>query len=181
MSRVEPLQEENLTPEQQKLFAEIAGTRKRGVGGPFPIWLRNPAVCAPANALGNALRAYGKLDKRLFELMVLVVARHWTAQYEWQVHEVAAVNAGLGREVIEAIRHRHTPFFSRRDEQVVYNLITELNEQKHVSVQSYEEARVELGLDLLIELVSAAGFYTMVAMMLNTFDVEAPDSARPLT
>ncbi len=181
MSRVEGLKFEELTAEQRQLFDEIAGTRKRGVGGPFAIWLRTPAIGNPANQLGNALRAWGKLDKRLFELMVLIVARHWSAQYEWYVHENAALNAGIGREVVDAIRERRKPILAAKDEQLVYDLVTELNESKQVSPTTYENARQELGLDLLIELISAAGFYTMVAMMLNAFDVEAPDGARPLS
>jgi len=36
------------------------------------------------------------------------------------------------------------------------------------------------GLDLFIELVTAIGFYTMVAMMLNAFDAPVPGDARPL-
>jgi 4-carboxymuconolactone decarboxylase len=180
VSRIENLKVEDFTTDQQALVAEIAGTRARGVGGPFAIWLRNPAVCRPANELGNALRARGKLDKRLFELMVLLVARHWSAQYEWYVHEPAALKAGVREEIVQAIRDGRAPSFGRRDEQLVYDLVTELNERKHVSKETYDGACRELGVDMLIELVSAAGFYTLVAMVLNTFDVEAPEGARPL-
>ncbi len=181
MSRVEDLKIEEFTSEQQRLYAEIAGTRKRGVGGPFAIWLRSPAIAHPANQLGNALRVAGKLDKRLFELMVLVIARHWSAQYEWFVHESAALNVGLSGDVIAAIRERRTPAFGRLDEQVVYDLVTELNETKQVSPVTYARGLKELGLDTLIELISAAGFYTMVAMVLNAFDVAAPEGSRPLS
>jgi len=64
------------------------------VRGPFAIWMRNPALADAADKLGTALRK-GKLDVRLFELMVLVIARHWTAQYEWFAHAKHAPKAGL--------------------------------------------------------------------------------------
>src|SRR5437660_12273785 len=85
MARVESLRDEAPTADQQRIARDIASTRSR-VGGPFAIWLRMPAIADAANRLGTALRHQSKIDRRLFELMVLVIARHWDAQYEWYVH-----------------------------------------------------------------------------------------------
>lgn len=179
MGRVANLKLEELSPEQKKLHDEIAGTRGM-VGGPFAIWLRQPAICDPANRFGNALRVHGKLDKRLFELMVCIVARHWGAQYEWWVHANHGQKAGLSVEVIEAIRDKRKPNFTRDDERLVYDLVTELNETKTVSDASYKRGLDALGLDLLIEFFTATAFYSSVAMMLNAFDVSTPDGTKPL-
>jgi 4-carboxymuconolactone decarboxylase len=178
MARVENLKD--LTPDQRRLAAEIASTRGR-VGGPFGIWLRTPAIAEAANRLGNTLRRDSHLDKRLFELMVLVIARHWGAQYEWFVHEPAAREAGLSEDVISALREGEKPAFHRDDEQLVYDVVSELNDTKTLAGQTYERALAGLGLELLIEFISAAAFYTMVAMMLNAFDVATPDGTRPLS
>jgi 4-carboxymuconolactone decarboxylase len=83
--------------EQKRVYQEIGGARGGLVRGPFVIWLRNPEIADLANQFGNSLRLRGKLDKRLFELMVLIVARHWSAQYEWFAHEKAALKAGVRR------------------------------------------------------------------------------------
>ena len=180
MSRVPDLPLEGLTPEQKRVHDQIAGTRGGVVRGPFAIWLRHPALADRANQFGNALRLDGKLDKRLFELMVLIVARRWSAQYEWFAHEQAGLQAGLLPEVVEAIRNRGLPDFARDDERLVYEIITELTETRTLSQASYDRALAALGLDLLIELITAAGFYTLVAMMLNAFDAPVPGGARPL-
>ena len=180
MSRVPDLSLEGLTPEQKRIYSEIAGTRGGVVRGPFAIWLRTPAVAERANQFGNALRLDGRLDRRLFELMVLIVARHWSAQYEWFAHEQAALQAGLSPEVVEAIRDRRLPGLPRDDERLVYEIITELTETRTLSQPSYDRAVALLGLDLLVELITAAGFYTMVAMTLNAFDAPVPGDARPL-
>jgi 4-carboxymuconolactone decarboxylase len=179
MGRVASLKPEELSPEQKKLYDDIAGARGR-VGGPFGIWLRQPALVDPANRFGNALRLHGKLDKRLFELMTIVVARHWGAQYEWFVHADHGRKAGLSDEVVEAIRLKRNPSFARDDEQLVYDIVTELNTTKRLSDASYRRALDFFGLDLLIELITATGFYTLVAMMLNAFEVDTPDGSRPL-
>ena len=179
MARVEQLEPEQLTPEQQRIAKEIASTRSR-VGGPFGIWLRTPAIADAANQLGQTLRRDGKLDKRLFELAVLLLVRHWGAQYAWHVHDAAGRAAGLSDDVIAAIRDKRTPRFAKPDEQLIYDVISELVETKAVSSATYQRALSALGLDLLIELIAVAGFYTMVAMTLNTFEVATPDGSRPL-
>jgi len=180
MARVDHLKPDELSPDQLRLAQEIAATRHR-VGGPFGIWLRTPAIADAANRLGNTLRRDSNLDKRLFELMVLVIARHWGAQYEWFVHEGAARQAGLPDGVIAALREGRTPAFARPDEQLVYDVVRELQTTRTLSDGTYARALATFGLELLIEFISAAGFYTMVAMMLNAFDVATPDGARPLS
>lgn len=179
MGRVASLKPEDLSPEQKKLHDDIAGARGR-VGGPFGIWLRYPDLVDPANRFGNALRLHGKLDRRLFELMTIVVARHWGAQYEWFVHAEAARKAGVADAAIEALRTNRKPDFARDDERLVYDVVTELNETKRLSDARYQRALDFFGLDLLVELITATGFYTLVAMMLNAFDVDTPDGSRPL-
>jgi len=179
MARVEDLKLENLTPEQRAVHDRIAGSRGGVVRGPFAIWLRNPALADAADKLGTTLRK-GKLDVRLFELMVLVIARHWTAQYEWFAHAKHAPKAGLSADVVEAIRNGRKPTFARDDERLIYALVTEMNETRTLSQPTYDRAVAMLGLDLVIELITSIGFYTMVAIMLNGFDAPVPGGERPL-
>jgi 4-carboxymuconolactone decarboxylase len=181
MARVPDVAPEDMTVEQKRVYQEIGGAREGLVRGPFAIWLRNPEIADHANRFGNALRLGGKLDRRLFEIMVLVVARHWSAQYEWFVHEKAGLEAGLTQAVVDAIRTRCAPEFVREDERLVYDTINELNETRTLSQPTYDCALAALGLDLLIELIAGAGFYTMVAMTLNTFDAPVPGGKRPLS
>jgi 4-carboxymuconolactone decarboxylase len=180
MSRLPVLQVENLTSEQKRIYDEIAGVRHGVVRGPFPIWLRIPEIADRANQLGNVLRANGKLDKRLFELMVLIVARRWSAQYEWYAHASSALKEGLSPETVEAIQHRRRPESLREDEQLIYDVITELADTGTLNQPSYDRALAALGHDLLIELITAAGFYTMIALVLNVFDAPVPTGEQPL-
>src|SRR5437899_442698 len=101
---------EELTPEQKELY-DVVGRGRAQVAGPFGVWLRNPPLADAANRVTLALRENGKLDKRLFELIVLTAARAWGASYAWVAHEKAAVKAGLAPEIIEALRLQHKPDF----------------------------------------------------------------------
>ncbi len=179
MSRVPDLDPQAMSAEQQRLYAEIKGPRGN-VGGPFALWIRLPQVADAANRFGNALRLDGKLDRRLFELMVLVIARHWNAQYEWFVHEPAALKAGLAAGVADAIRVGKEPPFERDDERLVAALTAELMETRTVSQATYDRVIAAFGLELFIEMITVAGFYTTAAMMINTFDAPVPGGARPL-
>ena len=178
VARLDPMTMEELSPEQQRVHAELGRTRKR-VGGPFAIWLRNPALAENANRLVQTLREHGKLEKRLFELIVLTVVRHWSAQYAWAAHEPNALAAGLAPDVIAAIRERRKPKFAKADEQLVYDTVTELLDSKALSPASYERLLKQFGLDLTIELITVAGFYGMVATVLKGFDVPTPNGERP--
>jgi 4-carboxymuconolactone decarboxylase len=180
MSRVAELAAAALSPEQKRIHDEIAGVRGGHARGPFAIWLRHPELADAANRLGNVLRRKSRLEPRVFELMVLVVARHWSAQYEWHVHEAAAREAGLPHDVIEAIRGRQRPAFEREQERVVFDAITELNEARALSPATYDRALAAFGLEVLIELIAGAGFYTMVAMTLDAFEAPVPGGGRPL-
>jgi 4-carboxymuconolactone decarboxylase len=168
-----------MSPEQQRLYQAISGPRGN-VGGPFALWLRLPPVADAANAFGNALRLDGKLDRRIFELVVLIVARHWGAQYEWFVHEPAAIKAGLAPEIATAIRDGLEPAYGRDDERVAAALTEELLRTRTVSQAAYDRTLERFGLDLFIELITVIGFYTTAAMMINTFDSPVPGDARPL-
>jgi 4-carboxymuconolactone decarboxylase len=180
MSRLPDLKLEDLTPEQRRIYDDIASVRHGVVRGPFPIWLRTPELADRANQFGNVLRLHGKLDKRLFELMVLIIARHWSAQYEWYAHAPSALKAGVSAETIESIRTRRHYKSLRDDEQLVYDIVTEMIETRKLSQASYDRAFAAFGLEVLIELITAAGFYTMIAMVLNAFDAPAPSGEPPL-
>ena len=121
-----------------------------------------------------------KLERRLLELMILVAARLATAQYAWFIHEPYALKFGIAPDIVEAIRERRTPNFTREDERVVYDLTMELNTTGTLSEASYQRGMAMFGEQVMVELVSAIGFYAMVAMTLNAFAVAPPEGKEGL-
>jgi len=127
MARLEQLERNRLTARQQALYDDIMRTRPRGkLSGPFSVWIHRPDIAEPANALANCFRVSPTLDKRLIELIVLLVCRDANAQYAWSAHFNLAREAGLTGETIEPVRARRRPEFGRDDERIVYDLVTEL-------------------------------------------------------
>ena len=179
MSRLPELDEATLAPEQKRIYGEIKRIRG-GVRGPFAVWLRNAELGECALKLQDMFASRTKLERRLVQLMILVAARLSNAQYAWFIHEPHALSHGIAADIVEAIRERRTPNFTRDDERVVYDLTLELNSSHGLSEASFNRGMAILGEQQMVELVSGVGFYSMVAMTLNAFDVSVPDGGKPL-
>jgi 4-carboxymuconolactone decarboxylase len=180
MTRVPEVLPDQLSPEQRKVHDLIVSTRGGVIRGPFAMWIRNANLAAAANQLGNAVRLEGKLDAKLFELIILVIARQWSAQYEWFAHAQEAARVGLDPAIIEAIRTHRVPSFRSPRETVIYEMVRELIDTRNLSDTTYSCALDMFGIDLVMEVVTVAGFYTLVAMMLKAFDAPVPGGERPL-
>ena len=179
MPRLPELNETELSPEQQTIYDEIMRVRGR-VRGPFLVWLRNADLAEGALKLQDLFASRVKMERRLIQLMILVAARCAGAQYAWHIHEPHALQHGISREIVEAIRERRTPDFTREDERLVYDITLELNTTQRLSDSIFNRGMALFGEQQMVELVSGVGFYGMVAMTLNAFDVEVPDGKKPL-
>lgn len=185
MNRLSPVDCSKLSPEQKELYDSIASgprAKKRkslvdehgNLTGPFNAFLHNPAVGKHWSAIGETLRFRSRLDKRLFELAILIIAVHWRSGHEWAAHSALAHAEGVSDEVIEALRHGHRPVFAREDEQIIHDFVRELAHERRVSDSTYAEAVALIGEDQMVELVNACGYYIALAAMLNAFDVHPP-------
>lgn len=171
MARLPALTFDELTPEQKELWQEIGAVRSGSPGGPFIAWMYKPKIAEGAHLLGNAVRLECQLGRRLLELAVLVVARHWNADYVFAAHVPPGRTAGLSEAVVEAIRTHQSPVFEKDDEKLVYDTVHELLETKKLSDETYERAIDMLGREKLIELVAAVGFYMTCSATVNAFDI----------
>lgn len=179
MSRLPPIDPAVLPPEKRAAYDEILRVRGQ-VRGPFAIWLTSPELCERALSLQDWFPKHAKLERRLLELAILVMARSATAQFAWFVHEPHALRLGISRDIVEAIRVRRTPVFDKEDERLVYDIAHELDATKSLSQATYDRGIALLGAEALVELVSAVGFYVMVAMTLNAFQAQVPGGKLPL-
>ena len=154
-------------------------TRERPVGGPFAPWLLSPGFAHRAQELGAHIRYGTSLEPRLKELAIIVVGAAWRAEYEFAAHGPMAVRAGVSRETVEALARSETPSFERDDERVVYEFARELVEHRRVGEEHYARAVELLGESGTVELVGTLGYYTLVCMTLNAFEVPLGDGMEP--
>ncbi len=180
MSRLPAIDPADYTPEQKSVADAITAGPRGEVRGPFVPLMHNAKAADAVQRMGAFLRFDGTLDGRLRELAIIMVGRVWTAQYEWFAHAKIAADEGLAQDVIDAIANRERPTFKNGDEEIVYNFVTELHETRKVGDATYKAALDLLGEAGVVELIVVCGHYSVISMVLNTFEIEVPGGAKPL-
>jgi 4-carboxymuconolactone decarboxylase len=93
--RFRPLNYDEMTAEQRTMIEHVFRGERASTGGPFNVLLRSPKMGDAAQQFGAEIRFHSSLSPRLREMAILIVARHWTAQYEWYAHKRLALDAGV--------------------------------------------------------------------------------------
>src|SRR6476620_12497701 len=120
----------------------------------------------PVQKVGEYLRCKSELDRRIAELATLIAARQWTQVYEWSAHHPLALKAGLKPEIADAIADGRRPTGMAADEEIVYDLLMETFQNKSVSDVTYERALKQFGEQNLVDLITIAGYYALLGMLM---------------
>jgi 4-carboxymuconolactone decarboxylase len=178
-SRLTDLTRDEMTQDQQRVLDAILSGPRGNLDGPFLAWIHSPDLADRAQELGAFCRYHTQMPLKLSELAILVTAAWWQSQAEWQIHEPIARAAGLDDHIIEALKCGETPKFSELAEQYVYHIGRELYETRRVSQATYDNAVNAFGESAVVELIGIFGYYALVAMTLNVFEVRR-DTSVPL-
>ena len=176
MPRIPP---EKMTEAQKKAAAELAAGPRGELRGPFIALLRSPGLLGSVQKVGEYLRFNCPLDRRVSELATLIAARFWTQQYEWQAHREHAMKAGLDPAIADAIAEGRRPQGMKQDEEIVYELLTETLHNKSVSDATYARAVAKFGEAGVVDLVGLAGYYLMLALIMNMARTALPAGKSP--
>jgi len=181
MTRFKEIPAETMSEAQREVCAQLVAGKRGRVPPPFQALLPSPTLCSRAQSLGEFLRYDTSLSPRLSELAILVTARFWTAQYEWHVHAMMAEKGGLDPKIIAAIAERRDPTpLMKDDERAIYAFARTLHQNHKVDDATYAEAVKQLGERGTVELVGLLGYYTLISMTLNTYEVPVPGGGKPL-
>jgi 4-carboxymuconolactone decarboxylase len=177
--RFKPLTWDQMTPEQKTMTTNVLNGPRRNLGGPFNVLLRSPEMGDLTQKLGEYARFRPSVPAKIRELAIIVAARHWTAQFEWNAHRQAAAQAGLGESTIQAIANRKRPTGMQPDEEVAYNFANELMETKQVSDATFKAAVDKFGEKGVVDIIGVMGYYQMVSMLLNVDRYPLPAGVTP--
>jgi 4-carboxymuconolactone decarboxylase len=164
---------------QQRVHDAIANGPRGGVPPPLQLWLTRPALADVAQRLGQYARYGSSLPAELSELAILVVARHWDAEFEWYTHKPIAVKAGVSAEIIDGIRTGRMPAFDDARQAAVYEFSQAVLRGGDVADAVYDRALDLLGYAALVDLVAILGYYAMIAMTIKVFQIPLPDGVEP--
>jgi 4-carboxymuconolactone decarboxylase len=180
----------DLDEAQRRLYDQlVSGPRQGGpvpltgaggqLEGPFNAMLFAPGTGAPLLGLGTAVRFGSSLTPRAREIATLAVAAHSGSEYELYAHERLGRQAGLTAAECAALRGQQEPGLADPAEQAVLRVTRALLDGGDIPDDLYRTAERRLGRAGLVELVTLAGYYLTLAMLMRVFRVEAPSDAGP--
>ena len=177
--RMPALERSQMTEAQRKAADEIEAGPRGKLQGPYISILRSPGFMEHTQKLGAYVRFESPISMKVREMAALIGARYWTQQFEWFVHVPHALKSGLSQETIDSLRLGHRPARMSKDEDIVYDVITELLHHHGVSDATYARALEEFGEPGIVDLVGTSGYYIMIGMIMNVARTAIPDG-KPL-
>jgi nitroreductase/alkylhydroperoxidase family enzyme len=191
--RLAPLPPGELDAPQRRLYdAVVSSPRGQGgarrllvrddgsLTGPFDAWLRTPVVGGHLERTGMALRTDTVLPAAAREIVVLVVARAWSADFEWWVHGLIARAEGVPASAIEAIESGRRAELEDAGWQAAHDVASELVHRRGLAAATLDRAHAALGERALVEVVTLAGFYQLVSGILVSFRPSGPSAELPV-
>lgn len=163
---------EGMTESQRRIYDDILRTRG-DVRGPFLAWLLSPGMADSAQQLGAFCRYGTTLELHESELLILYVAAHYKCLAEQQIHEPIAQKAGLGDEVLLAIRTDEVPPLKSPRMRLLAEVARSLVVHRTLSDDVFSRAAQVFGEKTMVEIVGIVGYYAFVAYTLNAFDMRA--------
>ncbi len=166
---------EKMNDQQKKYAEEIIKGPRGALYGPFVPLIRSPELMDRAQRIGEYLRYKSAIGNKLSELVILVVARQWSQQVEWYIHEPIAIKVGIKPEVVRAIAEGRRPAGMAEDEEIVYDFCSELHANKSISDATYDRALARFGEQGVMDMLGINGYYTFLAMIMNGTRTAVPD------
>jgi 4-carboxymuconolactone decarboxylase len=176
MARIAIIDRADMNAEQARVY-DAAKASSGPLGGPYYAYIRLPELFEACQSLRGCLSS-GPLSRREQQIVNLVVARHWNAQYPWFAQVRGSLAVGIEQAVIDAINARKTPNLTDAREQTCFVVAREILANKGVSDEIYAAAEKTMGLESLVALVAMTGSFSMTCLTAATFRIDPP-SANP--
>lgn len=166
-----PKSYDTMTPDQQNYVKGILTGPRGAISGPLSVMMVSPNM---GNLLQQSLaysrfagqEGFSSVIPKYNELGIIMVARHWTAQYIWNAHARYAVTVGVPQEVVDSIRAGKRPTRMEPDIETIYNFVDEMLTRRKSSDANFQATKKLLGGDKgVVDLVGTLGLYQISSMM----------------
>lgn len=154
---------------------EVAISRGAIENGPGSVMINSPEMRKRANHLVFYFRQESELPQKIQELAMILTARDKDCQYIWFAHAARARQEGISDEFVDALRDKKPLPKLPDGEQIVVDYAAELFTTNRVSPGTFQAAIDHFGAQLLTELTTMMGYYCMLALNVNAFEVDRPE------
>lgn len=190
--RIKPLSPDTLSTELRFVHDEIANLvghsqsqvnmmdANGGLLGPFAPMLHFPQFGIPALSFLRTLDMNATLAKDVREVAILTVGGAYGAKFELYAHEIMAATFGLSPSTIATLAAGGRPNELNEQQAIAHDIARALVTGRIVPDSTYKQAVIMLGKEGAGELIFLIGGYCLIALVLNGFDMPAPDNNNDL-
>jgi 4-carboxymuconolactone decarboxylase len=175
---VSKVDRESLSRDERRFFDAVAAIRRRPVSGPFIVLMNSsPDLAARFAHLGHYFHARGQADESIVPIRVrsfvsLIGSRLLESPYEWAAWVNWALDAGVAQRTVDAIREGQRLDLDPTDLSVNEFCGQLVSHDHRVSDSVFDAARAHFGDQGLVELAVTLGYFAMIALPLNAFEIE---------
>ncbi len=166
--------------EQRQVAGTLTNGPRGGVRGPYVPLIYSPDLAERMRHLGDFIRFAGVLPPRTKEIVIFTVGRHWSAEYMFGIHREMSKEVGIEHAIVDAIAAGRRPEKLTPAEEAAYDAARELLRAARLSDTTFAALRQHFGERGAIELVTFVGYYTTLAMVLNTAEIAPPEGTERL-
>src|SRR6266446_5945903 len=179
MARLTPItSKDQVAAKDHTIVDAIVGSRG-ALQGPFSMFLHCPELAGRLAHLGAFVRFEGSLDMRVRVLAAMTVARELEAVYVWGAQTGGARRQDVPESTITAIRENHSRGVPAEDAQII-DFTRALLRKHRADDAMFKAMQARFGNDQLIQLTTAIGYYSLLAMTVNACELEPATGAEVL-
>jgi 4-carboxymuconolactone decarboxylase len=168
-----------LPADQRRFHDAVRAIRRHPISGPFITLLNSsPDLATRVAHLGHYFHARGQADEsivpmRVRGLIAAIGARALDGVYEWAAWINWALDAGVPQAAVDAIRERKPLGPLPPEDALVMDICVQLASGDHrLDDRTFAVALDRFGAQGLVELVAALGYFALIAIPLNAFEIE---------
>ena len=176
MARLTSITSKDQVPANHQAAVESIIKSRGAIQGPFTMFLHAPEAAERVAHLGAWVRFEGSLDKRVRVLASMTVAREMDAMYVWSAQVGHARKLNVPENTISAILENHARGIPLEDAQIV-EFTRALLRKHRVDDVTANALRARFGDDEFVQLTTAIGYYSLLAMTVNACELEAAPGA----
>ena len=120
----------------------------------------------------------GDLGRRNGELVILRVAVHMRAWYEWAAHVERALACGISRDEIERVKTGSKAPEWEASEALLLEAVDELIASHGLSPEMHARLRQHYSVRQIMDIIAIHGMYVILGCMINTWGLELDASTQ---
>ncbi len=174
MTRVEPVSDRSEVAAEHQHIADGVLEVFGGIRGPHSIMLLSPPADEHVLALGNYFRSSSLVPSPLRELAIITAMREKDCLYVWSAQVALGRRSGLSEDTITTVRDRGDVSKLSPDQAAIVTYVRQLFQTNRVDQASFDALKNRFGVPWLVEVTVVAGYYGMLAGVVNAVELPAP-------